>query len=535
MFLDYLKIEAKKNIYRNLPVSELVEHALENKEGVLSETGAFVVETGKYTGRSPKDRFIVKEQSINNNINWGEVNIPIEEEVFENLYKKVINHLEEKNLYIFEGFVGAHENYRIPVRVISEYASQALFANQLFIRPSKEEIQEFNEDFTVVAAPDFKANGKADGINSEAFIIINFEKKIILIGGTQYSGEIKKSMFSLMNYLLPLKGVFPMHCSANIGKEGDTAIFFGLSGTGKTTLSADPERRLIGDDEHGWCSDGVFNFEGGCYAKTIKLSKEKEKEIYNAIKFGTILENVVLNEDKTPDYDNDSLTENTRAAYPIDYIENIEISGLGGHPKTIIFLTADAFGVLPPISKLTKEAAMYHFMSGYTSKLAGTERGITEPKATFSACFGEPFMLMNPAVYAKLLGDKIEKYDSEVYLINTGWSAGGYGKGDRIKLSYTREMVKAALSGNLKNAEYKLNPIFKVLVPTEVPNVPKEILNPRSTWKDKEQYDIKARELAYKFRENFSKFKGVSEDIVNAGPIQDCIDEIDVEIALDKH
>lgn len=535
MFLDYLKLEAKKNIYRNLPVSELVQQALENKEGVLSETGAFVVETGKYTGRSPKDRFIVKQQSINDNINWGEVNIPIDEEVFEKLYEKVINHLNEKNLYIFDGFVGAHKNYRISVRVISEYASQALFANQLFIRPNQGELQEFNEDFTVIAAPDFKANGKEDGINSEAFIIMNFDKKIILIGGTQYSGEIKKSMFSLMNYLLPLKGVFPMHCSANIGKDGDTAIFFGLSGTGKTTLSADPERKLIGDDEHGWSNDGVFNFEGGCYAKTIKLSKEKEKEIYNAIKFGTILENVVLNEDKTPDYDDDSLTENTRAAYPIDYIENIEISGIGGHPNTIIFLTADAFGVLPPISKLTKEAAMYHFMSGYTSKLAGTERGITEPKATFSACFGEPFMLMNPAVYAKLLGEKIEKYNSDVYLVNTGWSAGGYGKGDRIKLSYTRAMVKAALNGSLKNVEYTQNPIFKVLVPAECPNVPKDILNPRSTWKDKKQYDIKARELAYKFRENFNKFKDVPQDIRNAGPSEERNEEIDYEIAIDKN
>ncbi|MFL0268410.1 phosphoenolpyruvate carboxykinase (ATP) [Candidatus Clostridium radicumherbarum] len=534
MFLDYLGLETKKNIYRNLPVSDLVQHALDNKEGVLSETGAFVVETGKYTGRSPKDRFIVKQQSINESINWGEVNIPIEEEIFDSLYTKVINHLIDKNLYIFEGFVGAHENYRISVRVISEYASQALFANQLFIRPNKGELQGFEEDFTVVAAPDFKANGKTDGINSEAFIIINFQKKIILIGGTQYSGEIKKSMFSLMNYLLPLKGVFPMHCSANIGKDGDTAIFFGLSGTGKTTLSADPDRRLIGDDEHGWCNDGVFNFEGGCYAKTIKLSKEKEKEIYQAIKFGTILENVVLNDDKTPDYDSDRLTENTRAAYPINYIENIEPSGLGGHPNTIIFLTADAFGVLPPISKLSKEAAMYHFISGYTSKLAGTERGITEPKATFSACFGEPFMLMNPSVYAKLLGEKIEKYNAEVYLINTGWSGGGYGKGERIKLSYTRAMVNAALNGTLKSVEYQLNQVFKVLVPNEIPNVPKEILNPRSTWKDKDQYDIKARELAYNFRKNFSKFKDVPEEIINAGPMAECNDEIIYEIALDK-
>lgn len=532
MVLDFSKNNTK--VYRNLPVSELVQHALTNKEGVLSETGALVVETGKYTGRSPKDRFIVRQKSVEQNINWGDVNLPIEEETFEKLYTRVMEHLKLRKLYVFDGYVGAHKDYRISVRVISEYASQALFANQLFLRPNQGELQTFSEDFTVVAAPDFKANGKADGINSEAFIIMNFEKKIILIGGTQYSGEIKKSMFSLMNYLLPLKGVFPMHCSANIGKKDDTAIFFGLSGTGKTTLSADPERMLIGDDEHGWCDTGVFNFEGGCYAKAIKLSKEKEKEIYNAIKFGTILENVVLREDKNPDYDDDSLTENTRAAYPVDYIENIEESGIGGHPDTIIFLTADAFGVLPPISKLTKEAAMYHFMSGYTSKLAGTERGITEPKATFSACFGEPFMLMNPAVYAKLLGEKIEKHNAEVYLVNTGWSGGGYGTGERIKLSYTRAMVKSALEGSLKNVEYTLNPIFKVLVPTECPNVPAEILDPRNTWKDKNQYDEKARELANKFKKNFTKFKAVPKEITDAGPNENGVEEMNYAIAADK-
>jgi len=522
------------SIYRNISVSDLVEHALKNNEGKLSETGALVVHTGKYTGRSPKDRFIVRQKSVEDKINWGEVNIPIEEEVFDNLYNKVLAHLNSNKLYLFDGFVGALKDYRISVRVISEFASQALFANQLFIRPNREELKAFNADYTVIAAPSFKANGKEDGINSEAFIIINFDKKIILIGGTQYSGEIKKSMFSLMNYLLPNKGVFPMHCSANIGENGDTAVFFGLSGTGKTTLSADPERKLIGDDEHGWCSSGVFNFEGGCYAKAIKLSKEKEKEIYNAIKFGTILENVVLDENRSPDYDDDSLTENTRAAYPLQYIENIEESGMGGHPKTIIFLTADAFGVLPPVSKLTKEAAMYHFMSGYTSKLAGTERGITEPKATFSACFGEPFMLMNPSVYAELLGEKIEKCGSEVYLINTGWSGGGYGTGERIKLSYTRAMVKAALEGKLKNVNYKEDSIFKLLVPVECPNVPNEILNPRNTWASVEQYEIKAKELARKFNENFKKFNNVPEYIVNAGPVLNDLPEKQYAIAIDK-
>lgn len=534
MFLKYLGFNSNKNIHRNLPVSELVQHALKNDEGVLSESGAFVVHTGKYTGRSPKDRFIVKQKSVESNINWGDINLPIEEKVFDNLYNRVIEHLSSRELFIFDGFVGALKDFTLSVRVISEYASQALFANQLFIRPNRGELENFTEDFTVIAAPGFKAKGKEDGINSEAFIIVNFDKKIVLIGGTQYSGEIKKCIFSIMNYLLPLKGVFPMHCSANIGPKGDTAVFFGLSGTGKTTLSVDTERRLIGDDEHGWCDKGVFNFEGGCYAKTIKLSKEKEKEIYNAIKFGTVLENVVLKEDKTPDFDDDSLTENTRAAYPLDYIENIEPNGVGGHPKTIIFLTADAFGVLPPVSKLTKEAAMYHFMSGYTSKLAGTERGITEPKATFSACFGEPFMLMNPTIYAKLLGEKIDEYNSEVYLINTGWSGGGYGKGQRMKLSYTRAMVKAALNGRLKNAEYELDSIFNLLVPTECPQVPSEILIPANTWKDKKEYNEKARELAEKFKQNFKKFEAVPDEILYAGPRCEGVAEDKYAIAFDK-
>lgn len=516
--LDYLNIKCNKEVHKNLGVAQLVEFAVKRGEGTLSDKGALVVCTGKYTGRSPKDRFIVKQDSINNKINWGEVNLPIEEKVFNSLYNQVVNYLNERDLFIFDGYVGALSEYKVNVRVISEYASQALFANQLFRRLDDKSLEDFVPSFNVIAAPGFRAKGQLDGINSEAFIIVNFEKRIILIGGTQYSGEIKKSIFSIMNYLLPLQGVFPMHCSANIGKDGDTAIFFGLSGTGKTTLSTDPNRRLIGDDEHGWCDTGVFNFEGGCYAKAIKLSKEKEKDIYEAIKFGTVLENVVLDKKHTPNYDDDSLTENTRAAYPIDYIDNIEESGIGGNPQTIIFLTADAFGVLPPVSKLSKEAAMYHFMSGYTSKLAGTERGITEPKATFSSCFGEPFMLMHPAVYAKLLGEKIEKHNAEVYLINTGWCGGGYGTGERIKLSYTRAMVNAAIEGKLKNVDFEEHPIFKVLVPKECANVPAEILNPQNTWKDKEQYTLKAVELANKFKANFEKFNDVPEEIVKAGP-----------------
>ncbi|MBU3091854.1 phosphoenolpyruvate carboxykinase (ATP) [Clostridium sp. CM028] len=517
--LNYLNIRTSKKIYRNLPVSDLVSFALQREEGTLSESGALVVNTGKYTGRSPKDRFIVSQESVEELINWGDINLPIEEGIFENLYSQVCKYLSDKDIFVFDGYVGAMEEYRLPIRVVNEFASEALLSNQLFRRPDKTMLEYHKAEFTVIAAPGFKAKGAEDGVNSEAFIIINFDKKIVLIGGTQYAGEIKKSIFSIMNFLLPGKGVFPMHCSSNIGKNGDTAVFFGLSGTGKTTLSADPERKLIGDDEHGWCDKGVFNFEGGCYAKTIKLDKNNESEIYSALKFGALLENVVLDDNNMPNYDDDSLTENTRGAYPIEYIENAELSGIGGQPSTIIFLTADAFGVLPPISKLSKEAAMYHFISGYTSKLAGTERGITEPKATFSSCFGEAFMLMNPSVYAKLLGERIDKYDTEVFLVNTGWIGGEYGVGSRMKLSYTKAMVKAALEGKLKDVEYKEHPIFKVDIPVAVPNVPTKMLNPQNTWGDKENYVLKAKELAFKFAENFSKFKGVAENIKKAGPI----------------
>ena len=517
--LNYLNIETTKKIYRNLPISDLVSFALRREEGTLSEAGALVVNTGKYTGRSPKDRFIVPQDSVKDLINWGDINLPIEEKIFDNLYSGVCKYLSDKDIFVFDGYVGAMEEYRLPIRVVNEFASEALLSNQLFRRPDKAMLENHEAEFTVIAAPGFKAKGVEDGVNSEAFIIVNFDKKIVLIGGTQYAGEIKKSIFSIMNFLLPLKGVFPMHCSSNIGKDGDTAVFFGLSGTGKTTLSADPERKLIGDDEHGWSDTGVFNFEGGCYAKTIKLDKNNEREIYSALKFGALLENVVLDDNKMPIYDDDSLTENTRGAYPLEYIQNAELSGIGGHPSTIIFLTADAFGVIPPISKLSKEAAMYHFISGYTSKLAGTERGITKPKAAFSSCFGEPFMLMRPSVYAKLLGEKIDKHETQVFLVNTGWIGGEYGVGSRMKLSYTRAMVKAALEGKLKEVQYTEHPIFKVAVPVAVPNVPSNILNPENTWRDKEKYSLKAKELAFKFSENFSKFKGIPESIKKAGPI----------------
>ncbi|ADK13703.1 Phosphoenolpyruvate carboxykinase [ATP] [Clostridium ljungdahlii DSM 13528] len=516
--LSYLNINKYRNMYKNLSPSELTEFSIKRGEGFLSNKGALMINTGKYTGRSPKDRFIVNQESIRNKINWGNVNLSIEEDIFNKMYDKILNYISDKDIFVFDGFVGALKKYTLPIRVICERASQALFANQLFRRPTEEDLKCFTPEFNIISAPGFKAKGKEDGLNSDAFILVNFDKKIILIGGTSYSGEIKKSVFSVMNFLLPQKGVMPMHCSANIGQDNKTCLFFGLSGTGKTTLSADGERRLIGDDEHGWSNEGVFNFEGGCYAKTIRLDKEKESQIYNAIKFGTVVENVVADGNRVPDYNDARYTENTRAAYPINYIDNIEESGVGGNPETIIFLTADAFGVMPPISRLSKEAAMYHFMSGYTSKIAGTERGIIEPQATFSSCFGEPFMLMNPAVYAKLLGERIDKYNTQVYLVNTGWLSGGYGNGDRIKLSYTRAMIREALRGKFKDVEFVEHPVFKVMMPKRCPGVPDEILNPRNTWEDKEAYDETARKLALKFSKNFEKFKDVSEDIAKAGP-----------------
>ncbi|MDD6795607.1 MAG: phosphoenolpyruvate carboxykinase (ATP) [Clostridiaceae bacterium] len=515
--LDYLNIVECTNIYRNLNPTELIEFAIKRGEGILAENGALVVNTGKYTGRSPKDRFIVKDEITENTVNWNDVNLPTDEKVFDNLYKQVTAYLKNKDIFVFDGYAGASKKYRIPIRVVCECAYQALFSNQLFRRPTATELSSIVPEFNIISAPGFKAKGKEDNINSEAFILINFTKKIILIGGTQYCGEIKKAMFSVMNYILPEKGVLPMHCSANKGENGNTVIFFGLSGTGKTTLSTDPSRKLIGDDEHGWCDDGVFNFEGGCYAKVISLDRKKEREIYDAIKFGSILENVVLNEKRQPDYDDKKYTENTRAAYPVEYVDNVDVSGIGNIPSKIIFLTADATGVMPPISRLSKEAAMYHFMSGYTSKVAGTERGITEPKSTFSECFGGPFMLLNPAVYAKLLGDKINKFNTEVYLINTGWIGGVYGVGERIRLDYTREMVNAVIYNKFVDVEFYEHPIFNIAIPAECPSVPAKLLNPRNLWKDKKAYDTQAEILAEHFKKNFAKFKNVTDDIKNAG------------------
>lgn len=506
-------------VYRNLTVGKLVEAALRKEGACLTDTGALSINTGKYTGRSPGDRFIVDEPSVHDTVDWGKVNVSITEDKFDNLYDKVMRYLKDKEVYVFDGFVGADREYRMPVRVINEFASQNLFAQQLFIKPKSDELEHFEPGFTVIAAPGCTATAEVDGTNSEAYIILNFAKRIVIIGGTKYCGEIKKSIFTVMNYILPLKGVMPMHCSANIGEKGDVALFFGLSGTGKTTLSADKGRKLIGDDEHGWTGNGVFNFEGGCYAKCIRLSKENEPQIWNAIRFGTVVENVVLDEETgMPDYDSELYTENTRAGYPVTYIDNAVEEGVGGHPSTIIFLTADATGVLPPISKLTKEQAMYHFMSGYTSKLAGTERGIIEPTATFSTCFGAPFMPMKPQVYAELLGKKIDQHNAGVYLVNTGWSGGSYGVGKRMKLSYTRAMVNAAIDGTLENVRYVTDPIFRIDVPTECPGVPSEVLSPGNVWTDKEAYEKTARKLAKDFANNFKKFKDVSESIVKAGP-----------------
>lgn len=517
MFLDELNFQSDK-VHRNLSVSNLVNLAVSKGEGILARSGALTLNTGKYSGRSPFDRFIVDTKLVHEDINWGSVNVPIEEDIFNKIYARMSEYLENKELYVFDGLAGSDRRYSMQTRFINEYASQNLFVHQLFIRPQEEELNNFNPEFTVICAPGFKADINIDKTNSEAFIMLNFDRKMVLIGGTGYCGEMKKSIFSVMNYLLPKKNVLPMHCSANIGKNGESALFFGLSGTGKTTLSADPERSLIGDDEHGWSEDGIFNFEGGCYAKCINLSKENEPQIWDAIRFGTVLENVVLDNLGNEDYCDATLTENTRAGYPIDFIPGAVPGSMGQSPKTILFLTADAFGVLPPISKLTKEQAMYHFMSGYTSKLAGTERGIKEPQATFSTCFGAPFMPMNPSVYATMLGEKIENHKVNVYLVNTGWTGGVYGVGKRMKLSYTRAMVTAAINNDFEKVEFIEHPIFKVLVPSECPNVPKEILNPMTTWTNETEYIKIAKELAAKFNKNFESFKNVPDAIKNAAP-----------------
>lgn len=515
--LDSLGIINAK-VHYNLSVPKLVEKALARNEGVLAPNGAFVVATGKYTGRSPNDKFVVDLPTIHDQIDWHN-NQPFDLEKFDRLYNRLVAYLQNRELFVFDGFAGADPSQRLSVRFVNELAWQNLFVHQLFIRPSAEELATHEPNFTVICAPGFNAIPAVDGTKSEAFIILNFEKRLVIIGGTSYAGEMKKSIFTVMNYFMPLAGTASMHCSANVGKAGDVALFFGLSGTGKTTLSADPDRFIVGDDEHGWNDNGIFNYEGGCYAKCIKLSRENEPLIWSAIRFGSVLENVVYDpETRELDYDSDKLTENTRAAYPVDFIPGAVIPGVAGHPKTICFLTADAFGVLPPISKLTPEGLMYHFLSGYTSKLAGTERGITEPQATFSTCFGAPFLPLHPLKYAELLAKKAAEHNTSVFLVNTGWTGGPYGVGHRMSIKHTRAMVAAALNGDLDKVSYTIDPIFNVAVPDSCPNVPSEVLKPREAWADKEAYDRTAKALAARFVKNFTNFTGMPEKVIAAGP-----------------
>lgn len=502
--MEPLKLTGNVRIQLNVP--ELIEIALNRGEGKLTAEGALAVETGAFTGRSPRDKYIVNEKSVNHQIDWGNVNQPLSSERFAQIVKRLQNYLKEQDeLFVFEGYAGADKNYRLPVKVITEYAWQNLFVRQLFICTD----QRHNPDekpFTVACLPNFKADPSTDETNSETIIAVNFSQRLVVIGGTHYAGEMKKAIFSVLNYLLVEDNVLPMHCSANAGEDGDVALFFGLSGTGKTTLSADPKRMLIGDDEHGWSEKGIFNFEGGCYAKCIGLSQDKEPQIWNAIGHGTVLENVVLDANRRPDYHNSSLTENTRGAYSIDMIPNAMKPSIAGHPQVIFFLTADAFGVLPPISRLTPKQAMYHFLSGYTSKLAGTERGITEPEATFSSCFGAPFLPRKATVYAEMLREKLEQFHVPVYLVNTGWTGGAYGVGQRMKLTYTRAMIQAAIRGELQNVHYEENKVFNLQVPHSCPGVPDELLIPKNTWDDPEQYEIKAAELAVRFQKHMKQF-----------------------------
>lgn len=505
----------------NLNKATLIEEALANKEGILADTGALVCGTGVFTGRSPKDRYIVKDEETAGNVWWGETNVLFPEEKFDALLRKVLYFLVSRKLYIRDAYVGALEEHRINLRTVNTLAWHDLFCHNMFMRPKEGELKDFAPALTVICAPEFKADPRTDGTRQTNFSMISLSRKIILIGGTSYAGEIKKAVFTVLNYLLPMeKGVLSMHCAANIGREKDTAIFFGLSGTGKTTLSADADRKLIGDDEHGWDGKTIFNFEGGCYAKTIGLTYEKEPDIWNAVRWGAILENVrFFPGTRTVNYANGSITENTRTAYPIHHIANIAEPSVGGSPSNIFFLVCDAHGVLPPISKLTKAQAMYHFISGYTAKVAGTESGITAPQAVFSACFGAPFLPLHPSVYAKMLGRKMEEHAVNVWMVNTGWSGGVYGKGSRIKLGYTRALISAALKGFLDDTGFEAHSIFKVAMPLSCPGVPKVLVNPREAWNDKKAYDLEAEKLARCFAENFKKFEGKENgEILSGGP-----------------
>ena len=518
--LEKYGIENAEINYQLSP-KELHEITIEKGQGVEASTGALAVNTGEFTGRSPKDRFIVKDDITKDKVWWGDINIPFDPEKFDSLYEKVTNYLSGKEVFARDSYACADEDYRLNIRVINEYPWSNLFAYNMFLRPDESELDNFKEDWLVINAPGFMADPEVDGTRQHNFAILNFTKKIALIGGTGYTGEIKKGIFSALNFILPVdRKTLPMHCSANVGEDGDTAIFFGLSGTGKTTLSADPERKLIGDDEHGWTKENrVFNFEGGCYAKVINLTEENEPDIYRAIKPGAILENVILDKNGDVDFENTEVTQNTRVSYPIHHIDNIQEPSIGENPKNIFFLTADAFGVLPPISKLTPGQAAYHFISGYTAKVAGTEAGVDEPVPSFSACFGAPFMPLHPTKYAEMLSAKMKENNVNVWLVNTGWTGGPYGIGSRMKLRYTREMISSALEGKLEDVEFVEHPVFGLQMPVECENVPSEVLNPRNTWKDKEAYDKKAMTLANSFQQNFAKFeKQANEEIMSGAP-----------------
>ena len=520
--LSYLGIN-NPVVHANLLPEELIEHALAAGQGVLSDTGAICVLTGKFTGRAPKDRFIVEDETSSGSVDWNAINQPISPRVYANLKSKLLNYLDNCDaVYMKDLYACADESYRLNIRVITEYPWSAHFADNMFIRPEASEYSDFRPDWTVASAPGFHAIVGEDGTPRSNFAIVNFTERMIIIGGTGYTGEIKKGIFAVLNYLLPTEhDVLAMHCSANVGEQGDTAIFFGLSGTGKTTLSADPERGLIGDDEHGWSPEGVFNFEGGSYAKTIDLTEEKEPDIYRAIRHGAILENIrFFPGTRTPDYEDASITQNTRVSYPIHHIDNALPVSIAGHPRNIFFLTADAFGVFPPISKLTPGQAMYHFLSGYTAKVAGTEEGVVDPEATFSTCFGAPFMPLHPTVYAGLLGRKMREHNTNVWLVNTGWTGGPFGIGSRIKLAYTRAMIHAALEGKLDHVEFDRHAILQLDIPTTCPGVPDEILNPASTWDDRDAYEAKARELAELFITNFEQFESeATEEMLEGAPM----------------
>jgi phosphoenolpyruvate carboxykinase (ATP) len=514
-------IRTSRPIHRNLGTAALYEHAIRRGEGELAVGGPLSCKTGAHTGRSPNDKFVVREPSSEAHVAWGKVNRPIEPAQFEALKRDMLAHLSDRELYVQDLYAGADPKFRLPVRFIHELAWQNLFVRNLFIVPPAQELEKFAPQFTVYTAPSFKASPERHGTRSDVAIVLNMGTREVLIAGTSYAGENKKSIFTVLNYLLPLQGVLSMHCSANIGAQGDTALFFGLSGTGKTTLSSDPQRQLIGDDEHGWSDEGVFNFEGGCYAKMIRLSAEAEPQIYATTRrFGTVLENVTVDpETRELDLNDASVTENTRGAYPIEFIDNAVPSGRGGHPQNIVMLTADAFGVLPPIARLSPEAAMYHFLSGYTAKVAGTEKGVKDPSATFSTCFGAPFLPLNPNVYARALGERIARYKARVWLVNTGWTGGAFGVGKRMSIAHTRAMIAAALSGQLDDVKYQRHPVFNLEMPTSCPGVPAEVLDPRSTWTDKAAYDAQAKKLATMFVENFKAFEAdVDRAVVEAGP-----------------